>query len=431
MRSSVPMPRRPPRASVSPRAINASRSGTRSRSCMRAGRPHGTRGSTISAAPSRSARATSTSSTRSPRRPFAASIWQEPASPGWRDTFARPGSAGCSPWYGPRTAPDSGRWRRWATGAADGYASSGSVAGGASSRLAFADDIGGASRRFPRESLPLGTRERGGEEPQVERSRCAGRQPVRGQHPVEAEGAASIREVLTPEAPEAEMMLVVHHRFRRVGESAARPGPAMTELAVLASGAWEACIEAAPGSEELGRHRQIVRREEGVLAVRGVPAGEVVDEELGRRRVRILGQRVHGAPSDGTVGRIDDPRGHGPEPAGIRPTVVVGEGEELATRPRGARVARGGGTGMGLGQQHDIQGGAGAWQLDGAAAVIHDDGFKPVARIVETCDRVEAPRKDGRASIGGHHDRETRKHDQWPRSWIGFTAHAATKAPVR
>src|SRR5215468_7916799 len=87
--------------------------------------------------------------------------------------------------------------------------------------------------------------------------------------------------------------------------------------------------------------------------------------------------------------------------------------------------------GMGLGQQHDIQGGAGAWQLDGAAAVIHDDGFKAVARIVETRDGVETPRENGRASIGGHHDRETRKHDQWPRAWIGFTARAATKAPVR
>src|SRR5215813_14370722 len=134
---------------------------------------------------------------------------------------------------------------------------------------------------------------------------------MRGQYPVEVEGAASIRHVLTPEAPKAEAMLVAHHRFRRVGESAARPGPAMTELAVLASGPWEARIEAAPGSEELGRHRQIVRREEGVLPMRGVPAGEVVDEELGRRRVRILWQRVHGAPSDDTVGRIANPRGHG------------------------------------------------------------------------------------------------------------------------
>src|SRR5262245_3920116 len=254
---------------------------------------------------------------------------------------------------------------------------------------------------------------------------------MRGQYPVEVEGAASIREVLTPEAPKAEAMLVAHQRFRRVGESTARPGPAMAELAVLASGLQETHIEAAPGSEELGRHHQIARREEGALSVRGVPAGEVIDEELGRRRVRILRQRVHGTPSDGTVGRVGYPRGHRPEPAGIRPTVIVGEREELTTRPSGARVARGGGTGMRLGQQHDTQGGAGAWQLDGAATVIHDDGFEPVARIVETRDGVEAPREDGRAAISRHHDREARKHDQWTRVWIGFTARAATKAPVR
>src|SRR5262249_39071756 len=130
--------------------------------------------------------------------------------------------------------------------------------------------------------------------------RRMGRRPMRGQYPVEAEGAASIREVLMPEAPKAEAMLVAHHRFRRVGESTARPGPAMTELAVLASGPWEARIEAAAGSEELGRHDEIVRREEGALSMRGVPAGEVIDKELGRRRVRIVRQRVQGAPSNGS-----------------------------------------------------------------------------------------------------------------------------------
>src|SRR5262245_23172471 len=167
---------------------------------------------------------------------------------------------------------------------------------------------------------------------------------MRGQYPVEVEGAASIREVLAPEARKAEAMLVAHHRIRRVGESAARPGPAMTELTVLAGGKREARIEAAPSSEELGRHDQIVRREEGALSMRGVPARDVIDEELRRRRVRIVRQRVHGAPSDGTVGRIGDPRRHGPEPARIGPAVVVGKGEEVTTRPRGTRVARGCGT---------------------------------------------------------------------------------------
>src|SRR5262249_14891133 len=174
----------------------------------------------------------------------------------------------------------------------------------------------------------------------VEGWRCPGRPPMRGagQRPMEAEGAASIGEVLAPEASEPEGVLVTHHRIWSIGESAPRPAPAMAELAILAGRPREARIEASPRAEKLGGHRQIVGRKEDPSAVGGGPSGEVVDEEMGGRRVWITRQRVQRAAADGVIGPFGDLRGHGAEPTRLRPAVVVGESDELTVGSRRARV---------------------------------------------------------------------------------------------
>src|SRR5215470_8873401 len=98
--------------------------------------------------------------------------------------------------------------------------------------------------------------------------------------------------------------------------------------------------------------------------MRGVPSGEVVDEEVGRRRVWIIRQRVQRVASDGVVRPFGDLRRYRAEPARLRPAVVVGEGDKISVGSRRARVARGGGTGVRLREQHELNGGGDLRQRD-------------------------------------------------------------------
>lgn len=86
---------------------------------------------------------------------------------------------------------------------------------------------------------------------------------------------------------------------------------------------------------------------------------------------------------------------------------------------------------MPLGQQHHVD-----WRRDSGqrevAAVIHDDHLEPIARIVERLERAEADGEALETAIGRDDDGEGRQDRHASRAGCpGFTARAATKAPVR
>src|SRR5262245_54550832 len=197
---------------------------------------------------------------------------------------------------------------------------------------------------------------------------------------------------------------VQHHGPGGVRHPVPEVPPAVAQLPALRGEAEPRRVEAADLAEKVGRHGQVVGREEaGGVRVAVVEVVDEVHDQLAGRGVGVARQAVDRAAADHAPRRRPEVPGQGGEPVRRRPAVVVGEGQEPPARRRGARVARGARPGVGLAQQGEAQ--LAEVRPDGRAlrlwaAVIHHDHLEPPGRNLKAGQRRQAVRQRPRPGVG-------------------------------
>ena len=160
-----------------------------------------------------------------------------------------------------------------------------------------------------------------------------------GRRRVKVRGATPVGVELAREAGEVGVGVVVDDGIR--DERRAVPGGAPSPQQVAVLGGAERLVEAAERAQRLGGVGAVVGSEEARLAAAvALVASDQVEHDLRRVGVRVRGPAVDGATSGGDRRRRRDAREEGLEPAGARPTVVVGEDDHAAARDLEATIAR-------------------------------------------------------------------------------------------
>jgi len=155
-------------------------------------------------------------------------------------------------------------------------------------------------------------------------------------------GPATVVVVLAKEAPEGEIVMVIHHRLGPVLEFETMLEALGTKVSILSPRPGEALVESPDGREALAREGDVVRGEEGG-ALRQVVLVDVVEQHLAGGGGGVVGERVHGVPAEHGVRSFLEALCQAPQPRRIGLAVVVGEGEKGAGRLRSTSIARGGG----------------------------------------------------------------------------------------
>src|SRR5215813_950659 len=111
--------------------------------------------------------------------------------------------------------------------------------------------------------------------------------------------------MLPQESAEVKGVGVVDHRLGGVAQPVAMGYPALAQLIIFPAGDGESRVEPPQGTKGIGRERQVAGRGEARLIGVGVVIGkEEGDQELARRRIRVVRQRVYGSPGNGIRRRL-------------------------------------------------------------------------------------------------------------------------------
>jgi hypothetical protein len=229
----------------------------------------------------------------------------------------------------------------------------------------------------------------------------------------ERQNATAVVEVLPKKPHEREVVRVMDDRRGDMRERESVCAPAIAKLLILGGRARNGRPESADGTKEVGRERDVVRREEWLEGAAGavVFVNELRDM-LARGRIRIRGQRVLHTPAEQSAIVPLDLAHECEEPVGSRRAIVVDKREKPPPGDSDAGIAGGGRPRVRLPNQTHVQ----MWRRrcdEGVerfgSAIVHDDHFEGEGRGLEAGDRVKAPAELCRAREGRHDNGDGRR----------------------